>query len=532
MNSTTDHRDKTPWQTRFSRALRERWWVIVLTMLVIGVVALAVSFLVESRYKATAQVVYSSREAHLASQALTSSGSAELLHNVSSDALTLRTSEFVSRVGTVLGSSASVDSLRELVTIKPQPQLDVIQIDAAESDPVRAAEIANAFAAEFVAQRRESIETLLTNASHFIESRIASLTPEEEETGLGTALKQQHDDLALSLAMEIADYQILEKAVAPSSPYSPRPWTSLLIGLAGGLLLGLLVTWILERRDPILKDQSALRAVMDFPVIASVPLGMRKKGKALPATGAAIGFRQGNEALLESIRMLRANLKVLGFGESRRSVLITSASPGEAKSMLAANLALGMALSGDRVILVDADLHAPAIHKYLELHNDRGLGDVLKEKDIPWSSKIQVVELAPFVDPGMLPAAESQDGRTVISRFPCITSGPLPYNASDVLESGPLGEVLDELQGFSDYVILDGPPLSAADALTVALTVDAVVLAGALGKETAPEALNARELLRQAEIPVLGIVTCTEKPQPDAARYLHAPTEEYDEEPL
>lgn len=323
---------------------------------------------------------------------------------------------------------------------------------------------------------------------------------------------------------------IVVGAVAFAASFSPRPWTNLLFGLIGGLLLGLLVALIPERRDPTLKNQPASQHVVDLPVIASVPLGTRKRGKAVPATGAAVGFRQGNSALLESIRMLQANLKVLGFGESKRSVLITSAAQGEAKSILASNLALGMALSGDRVILVDADLHAPAIHKYLELSNDRGLGDVLKEKDIPWSSKIQVVDLTPFVDPDLLPAEGPKSERPVVFKFPCITSGPLPDSSSDALERGPLSKVLDELQGFSDYVILDGPPMSAADALIVAQTVDAVVLASALGRETTAEARSARELLRQAEIPVLGIVTCTAKPQPGAAHYLYDATEQDYEE--
>ncbi|MBN1630323.1 MAG: CpsD/CapB family tyrosine-protein kinase, partial [Thermoleophilia bacterium] len=209
------------------------------------------------------------------------------------------------------------------------------------------------------------------------------------------------------------------------------------------------------------------------------------------------------------MRMLRSNLKVLGFGETKRTVLITSTAPGEGKSTLAVNLALTMALSGDRVILVDADLRNPAIHDYLGISNDHGLTEVLTDRAVTWSANIQPVDLEPFINSEISLSRRTKDGETVVSKFLCLTSGPLPADPTEVLESGALTDMLAELEGISDYVILDGPPiLTTSDSLILAQSVDAVVFASTLGRETAAEAAQARQLLARAEVTALGIVLC------------------------
>jgi protein-tyrosine kinase len=209
------------------------------------------------------------------------------------------------------------------------------------------------------------------------------------------------------------------------------------------------------------------------------------------------------------MRSVRSNLKVLGFGESKRSVLITSVGPGEGKSTLAVNLAISMALAGDRVILVDADLHNPMIHQYLGIPNTEGLTDVLVERDVPWSSKMKAVELSHFVSPEIEAARQAAGKEAPVNKFLCLTSGTVTGNPAELLESPALADVLSELQGISDYVIVDSPPmLVAADSLTLARSVDALVLASMLGRDTGEQMLEARQLLSRAEITPLGIVLC------------------------
>jgi Mrp family chromosome partitioning ATPase/capsular polysaccharide biosynthesis protein len=500
---------------RFVTTLRERWWAVLFTIIVVGGLVFGVSLLLEPRYSATSQLTYSSRDAQLASQALSSSGNPELAHNISSDSLALTTSAFAGRVSKAMGGSVSAGDLRSSIDIASDPGPDVITIKAVGSDPIKVAEIADTFASEFVKLRQEGVEESLTEAKSFLDARIDSLTPEEASSELGIALKQQREGLALVISMQVTDYEILQKATVPTSPYFPRPFRMLLIGLGAGLLIGLIVASLLDYFDRRIKDQSTLERVMELPVLGTVPLVSRQKSSSSSIDKSAVGFAQGNDSLLESVQMLRSNLKVLGFGDTRRTVLITSTAPGEGKSRLAANLAIGMALSGDRVILVDADLRNPTIHKYLGIPNDQGLGDALMEREVSWSAKIQAVDLAPFASPRMGLAKKPGGKEVAISKFLCLPSGSLPSNPTEILESEALGDVLAELQGISDYVILDGPPmLVASDALVLAQSVDAVVLASTLGKETTAEAVQVRQLLARAEIAALGIVICGGKPQP------------------
>jgi Mrp family chromosome partitioning ATPase/capsular polysaccharide biosynthesis protein len=514
MNTVTDRDDKGHRFARFLATLRERWWVVLFTLIVVGGLAFAVSLLLEPRYSATAQLAYSARDAQSASQALSDAGTAGLPHNISSDALTLQTSAFADRVSLAMGGAVSPEDLRSSTKASSDPQVDVIYVKTTAPDPNLVADIANAFADEFVKARQEELQGLLQAALEFAEGRIDSLTPEEKKSEHGLELEQQRDTLAMLLSNEITDYKVLERAATPTSAYFPRPFLNLLWGLCAGLVLGLALALLLGSLDRRIKDRSTLERVMDLPVLGVMPMTSRKKGGRASGGSSAVGFRKGHEALLESMRMLRSNLKVLGFGDTRRSVLITSTAPGEGKSTLAVNLALSMALSGDRVILVDADLRNPTIDRYLDIPNVEGLADALMDKSVAWSERIQAVDLAPFVDPRIASARRTADDETAVSKFLCLTSGTLPGNPTEVLESPAMTGLLAELQGISDYVILDGPPmLLASDSLVLAQSVDAVILASTLGKETAAEANQVRQLLARAEITALGLVICGARPQ-------------------
>jgi tyrosine-protein kinase len=524
MNALTGRDEKPHRFARLLAILRERWWVVLFTMIIAGGIVCVVSLLLEPRYAATAQLVYSARDAQLASQALSSSGTAGLVHNIASDALTLETSAFADRVTQATGGKMSSESLRSSISVTSDPVVDVIEVRATGSDSDKAAAIANAFAAEFVDLRQEQTQELLTQALGLVETRIDSLSDAEADSAHGVALKRQRDDLEMLLSMQIKDYEVLQEAIPPTAAYFPRPFRNLLIGLGAGLILGLLAALSLGYLDRRIKDPSTLENVMELPVLGAMPLASRKSNNK-SAGNPAVGFRRGNEALLESMRMLRSNLKVLGFGDTKRSMLVTSTASGEGKSTLAVNLALTMALSGDRIILVDADLRNPTIHQYLGIPNEAGLGDVLVDNALPWSAKVQAVDLAPFISSQISLAKKSGDGQAVVSKFLCLTSGTLPGNPTEVLESGALTDLLAELEGISDYVILDGPPmLAASDSLILAQSVDAVVFASTLGIETAAEAAQARQLLARAEITALGIVICGAKPQSLEGYYYYRPT--------
>ncbi len=171
-----------------------------------------------------------------------------------------------------------------------------------------------------------------------------------------------------------------------------------------------------------INDQATLAQALDLPIIGALPVPPNRQG----GRRSGVGFKKGFEHLLEPTKMLRSNLKVLGFGETKRTLLITSTASAEGKSSLAVNLALSMALAGDRVILVDADLRSPSIHTYLDIPNDRGLGDALTGGAADWSDKVQAVDLAPFVDPHVLDSRKEEERDSGVTKFLCLTSGTPP----------------------------------------------------------------------------------------------------------
>jgi len=512
--------------------LRERWWVVILTMLVLGALAYAVSLAVPDRFAATALLAYSADDANLASQALSSTGTADTPHNIANDALRLQTPAFAEQVATVMAGGLTAADLRGSLEVTADPRLDIIEVTSTNSDARQAAAVANAFATEFVEGRQRDTYAALKQAQTLLQERIETLSEEEASSAYGIALKQRLDDLSVLLSLGVSDYSVLEKAAVPASAYFPDRLLGLGIGLLAGLLLGLLALAILSRLGRRIKSKATLERIMELPVIASVPLVGRRSKRSSVDDNPAIGFREGNEPLLESMRMLRSNLKVLGFGETKRTLLVTSATPGEGRSTLAANLAISMALAGDRVVLVDADLRNPSLHTYLGISNIHGLGDVLLDRTSTWMDKIQAVDLRGLIAPDIELARDPLGKDAPVTKFVCLTGGPPINSPSEIMESGAIAGVLAELKGITDYVIVDGPPLlTASEALILARSVDTLILASGLGRETAEDALQVKQLLEQAEMTALGIVVCGAKPGPREARYYDLPPEQ-EEDPF
>jgi Mrp family chromosome partitioning ATPase len=186
----------------------------------------------------------------------------------------------------------------------------------------------------------------------------------------------------------------------------------------------------------------------------------------------------------------------------------------EGETTVACSLALSMALAGDRVILVDADLRNPTVHRYLGLPNTQGLAEVLADADAGWSEKIQAVDLSPFVDAALLPPASTDKDGPPVAKFMCLTSGSMPDDIVETLRSPALSLLLADLKGYSDYVIVSGPPMAdVSEALALAQHVDSTILTTSLGKDTAAETNRVRGLLNTAGVNAMGLVVMGLKPR-------------------
>jgi capsular exopolysaccharide synthesis family protein len=188
----------------------------------------------------------------------------------------------------------------------------------------------------------------------------------------------------------------------------------------------------------------------------------------------------------EAYRTLRTNIEFSSFDKRLRTLVVTSASPEEGKSTTLANLAVTMAQSGKKVILVDCDLRRPSQHLVFGLRNDRGLTSLM-------------IAGADLANPPL--QATAQDNLQLL------TAGPLPPNPSEMLGSKRMEDVIQQLQQHADVVIFDAPPIIAVtDAAVLATKVDGVLLVVNAGGTKREHMQKAYALLKKVNAPLIGAV--------------------------
>lgn len=189
----------------------------------------------------------------------------------------------------------------------------------------------------------------------------------------------------------------------------------------------------------------------------------------------------------EAYRTLRTNLTFFAaLDRPVESLVVTSSAPGEGKSRVLANLAVTMAQSERRTILVDADLRRPELHELFGVANDRGLTTMILEEEALDDPPLQDVS---------------------VENLLLVPSGPLPPNPADILGSGKMEQVIDVLKGQADVILFDAPPVvSVTDAAVLGTKVDGVLLVVAAGRTRREHAERAKELLKRVNVRIIGAV--------------------------
>jgi capsular exopolysaccharide synthesis family protein len=272
--------------------------------------------------------------------------------------------------------------------------------------------------------------------------------------------------------------RVIDRAVTPTQPVSPRPKVDLTIGLLLGLFAGALVVAVLEAMDSSIADPAAATAALRAPVLASVPRHRHLGDEPFVALEGA------DSPGAESYRSLRTSVRFVDAGRTVRTLLVTSASAGEGKTTTASNLAIAFAQSGERVLVVDADLRRGRLAELFVKASTPGLADVIVRK----------VDL----DAALVPWRE---------RLSVLPPGTPPSNPSELLGSQAMADLLDVLGGQADVVVLDAPPiLPVTDAVLLGALVDGVVVVTQWAKTTAIALEDARTALDNVGATVLGSV--------------------------
>lgn len=270
----------------------------------------------------------------------------------------------------------------------------------------------------------------------------------------------------------------IEEAETPSRPVSPRVPVNLAVTLMLALCLGAGVAFLQEYMDDRVNDPGDIERISGLPMLGHVPL----MDAGSPRTLAQL---PSNSQVAEAYRGLRSSVGFASIDHPLRRLVVTSASKGEGKSLTSVNLAQAMALDGKRVILVDADLRRPSLHRILALPSNPGLSDLLAG-----TKSIEEV-LQP----------------TGVDNLQAICSGPIPPNPAELIGSVRFEEIMTELEERCDLVLLDTPPcIPVTDPLIMAARADGVVLVLNAGNTRKNAVRHVCTLLERARARTVGVV--------------------------
>jgi capsular exopolysaccharide synthesis family protein len=297
-------------------------------------------------------------------------------------------------------------------------------------------------------------------------------------------LSEKLEELRISEAQEISSWKVLEPPLIPIRPSSPDIERSLITGAISGLVLGILFALLLNRLDQRIREVGEVREIIDIPLLASIPMTETASLSANNSQGMLP--TSSYYAFKEALGSLALNLRYLGTDNMMKVIAFTSSVPSEGKSTLTYNLAMILSALGYRVLLVDADMRKPTVHKLAGLSNKVGLSTALANPS-PWQDLIQ--------------AGDDHD------RLHILTSGSLPPNPMLLLESNKMEALLQEWRQEYDYVLVDTPPvIGITDAQCLTSKVDTFILVAAINRSTRSGISRALEVLSTARANVSGLL--------------------------
>lgn len=478
------------------KVLLKRWKLIVICFVVTGTAVFAGSKLATPMYQSTAlvQVVVSS-----------TNGQADINGLLASDQL-VQTESQLALSDPVLREVAShyrgltVDQLEKNASTTAKTGTQLFEIDVLDASPTRAAALANDIANTLIKQQaqdslqkneqsRQQFEQDLTQTQQQIESvstQIATLRANHGDAGQISTLQAQLSSLqqhytqwqSLLAQLELVEAQsgnflaLAQSAQPPTSPTRPDVRLNTIIGLLIGLLDGLFLAILVEQLDTRVRTEEELTKLVDWPVLATVWAPEPNKDKPEDVVNPS-----SNSANVEAYRILRTNLGFALIDKPLHTLLITSAVPGEGKSVSAINLAIFMAKAGKKTLLIDADMRRPTVGERLHLPKDsQGLSNAVVACAQSLSSATQWKTSTPFpvgdfsLNPYMYTVG--------IPNLRVVPAGTLPPNPPELLDSKAMEICQVALTNSgAEVIIFDSPPLiGLSDASILASKVDGIVM--------------------------------------------------------
>lgn len=258
----------------------------------------------------------------------------------------------------------------------------------------------------------------------------------------------------LSALLKNNNIRMIDRALVSKIPVKPRKQIILLAGFAIALVLASLAVFLVEFFDTKFKSFKEVEAISQKSLLGIIP--KFQQIETSPFKEIAFEDKSGKNLAVEAFRSLRTNIKLSNPDSRLKVMLVTSSVPHEGKTIVSSNLAASYSVAGKKVLIIDADMRKPRVHKVFGLKNEKGLSTLI----VGEHSMDDVIN------------------KNVYEGLDVVTAGIIPPNPAELLESARFADILKEFSEIYDVVIIDTPPLTpVSDAATIAPLTDGLILA-------------------------------------------------------
>jgi exopolysaccharide transport family protein len=345
----------------------------------------------------------------------------------------------------------------------------------------------------------DALEKQKQEANKLNESAIEySLLKRDLDTNrqLYEGLLEKLKEAGVSAGLRSNNFRIVDVARVPTAPVEPNIPRNLAFAFMLGLTSGVGLAFLLEGLDSTVRTTEQAQMISGLPPLGMIPLGSRTAREGANPKRLVIATSKEAVELItqvrpqsqmaESYRALRTSLLLSNLGAPPKVIMVTSALPQEGKTTTSINCAVVLAQKGIRVLLIDADLRRPSIHKTLGMGPRSGLSNVLTGS----ATLQQAITRSP-----------------TLPNLDVLPAGTPPPNPAELLASANMRDVLQELRGQYDHIVVDTPPtLSVTDAVVLSPRADAIVLVIRSGQTTKQALRRSRDILMQVNAKVSGVL--------------------------
>ncbi|MBN2009067.1 polysaccharide biosynthesis tyrosine autokinase [candidate division KSB1 bacterium] len=308
-----------------------------------------------------------------------------------------------------------------------------------------------------------------------------------------TTLLEKHEEAKITEAGKVGDIRIIDLADAPIKPILPKKKRNLALGLVLGMGFGIGLAFFLDTLDTSLKTHEQVEKALGVPVLGIVPMintnGFMKikrnpKHRIQDYEKRIVQSFSDSPEIIEAYRNIQLNFEFSNVEGNIKCLLLTSAGPGEGKTLTTINISRLFSLDRKKTVLVDCDMRRPMLHRILKKEQTPGLSNILINR-----------------------AQTDECIHEIYENFYLLPSGTVPPNPSQLLGGARMQELLEEINGKFDQVVLDSPPVIAVtDAIILSRLVGGVCLLIRSGKTSRDAARRAKQILEEKKTQLIGVI--------------------------